>query len=84
MLTRLKLKRGEGNIVRASSQFGTRTRRTHLPQSPPQFSPEVVPKALVSMCHEGGDDNMLDEDKTFRKYLFDMTQMVKVLYEERN
>ena len=27
---------------------------------------------------------MLDEEKTFIKYFFDMTKMVKVLYEERN
>ena len=27
---------------------------------------------------------MIEDEKTFRKDLFDMTEMVKVLYEERN
>ena len=55
-----------------------------MPQSPPQDSPQVVVEASVSMSHEGGNDNMSEDEKAFRNYFFDMTEMVKVLYEERN
>ena len=41
-------------------------------------------EASVSMSHEGGNDNMTEDDKDFRKAFLDMTKMVKVLYEERN
>lgn len=61
MLTRLKLKIGEGNIVGVGSQVGTRTRREHLPQYPPQFSPQVVPEASLSTSREGGLDNMSED-----------------------
>ena len=84
LLTRLKLKRGEGNLVVAGPQVGTRTRRAHLPQSPPQISPQIISQASTSMPHEGGPDNMLEDEKAFRKSFFNMTQMVKFLYEERN
>jgi len=36
------------------------------------------------MCHDGEPTNMTDDGKTLRKDFFDMTEMVKVLYEERN
>jgi len=36
MLTRLKLKRGEGKLVE-SPEVGSRGRRARLPQSPTQF-----------------------------------------------
>jgi len=36
------------------------------------------------MSHEGEPTNMTKDEKTFRKDFFDMTKMVKVLYEERN
>lgn len=84
MLTRLRLKRGEGKLVRTSSQIGTRTRRAHLPQSPPMVSPKVVPEALVSISHEGGLDNISKDENSFKKEFLDMTHMVKVLYEDRN
>ena len=80
MVTRLKLKRGEGKLVGAGSQVGSRRRRAQLPQFAPQDSPPVVPEASVSMCHEGGNDNMTEDEKDF----FDMKEMVKDLYEERN
>jgi len=80
----LKLKRGKGKLVVACPQVGTRTRRTHLPRSRPQISPQVVVEASESMSSEGGPDNMPDDEKAFRKEFFDMTEMVKVLYEERN
>ena len=58
MLTRLKLKRGEGKLVAASPQVRSRTRREILPQSPPQILPQIVVEASTSMSHEGGVDNM--------------------------
>ena len=73
MLTRLKLKRGECKIVGAGSQVGARRRRAQFPQSPPQDSPLVLPKALVRMSHEGGNDNMTEDEKAFRNAFFDMT-----------
>lgn len=84
ILTRLKLKRGEGNIVFASPQVRSRKRRAHFPQYPPPISPQVAPEASPVMAHEGEPDNMSEDEKAFRKELFDMTKMVKVLYEEIN
>ena len=83
MLTRLKLKRGEGKLLVASPQVRSRTRRASLPQSPPQIIPQIAVEALASMSHEGGVYNMSDEENTFRKSFFDMTKLGKVLYEER-
>lgn len=65
-------------------QVGTSTRKAHLPQSPPQISPQIVPETSVSMSHEGGHDNMSKDEYYFRKSFFDMTQTVKVIYEESN
>ena len=53
-------------------------------QSPPKDSPPIVPEASVRISLEGGNDNMTEDEKDFRKDLFNMTNMVKVLYEERN
>ena len=84
MLTRLKLKRGEGNLVVVSPQVRSRTRREKVPQSPQQISPQIVPEASVVRAHEGEPNNMSEDENTFRKSFLDMTQMVKVIYEERN
>lgn len=84
MITSLNLKRGEGKLVGAGSLFGARRRSTELPQFPPQDSPPIVVEDSVIMFHEGGIDNMPKDEKVFRKYFFDMTKMVKVLYEEGN
>ena len=72
MLTRLKLKR-EGKLVGTGSQVGARRRRAQFPQSTPQDSPPVVVEYSVSMSHEGGNDSMIEDEKDFRKDLFDMT-----------
>jgi len=40
--------------VVAGPQVGTRKRREHFPQSPPQISPQIVPEASTRMSHEGG------------------------------
>ena len=79
MLTRLKLKRGEGKLVGASPQSSSR--RTHFPQSPPQVSPQYSPKASPVMAHQGEFENKIEYEKSFRKAFFDMTEMVKFLYE---
>ena len=36
------------------------------------------------MAHEGEPENFSKHEKDFRKAFFDMTQMVKFLYEERS
>ena len=82
MLTRLKLKRGEGKLVR-SPEVGSRGIRARLPQSPPPVLPQIVVEASASMLH-GELANMSEDNKVFRKAFFDMTEMVKVLYEDRN
>ena len=65
ILTRMKLKRGEGRLVVASPQDTSRT--THLPHSSPQILPRVSPKASPVMAHEGELENMLEDGKDFRK-----------------
>jgi len=85
MLTRLKLKRGEGNMV-GSPEVGSSGRRARFPKSftliHPQFS-KVAVESLETMSHEG-EPTMTEDEKTFRKDFFDMTDMMKVLYEEKN
>ena len=54
ILTRLKLKRGEGKLAVTMPQVRSRTRRESFPQSPPQ----VVLGASESMSHEGYPENM--------------------------
>jgi hypothetical protein len=75
MLTRLKLTRGEGKLVEPSSQL-SRRRTIHSPQVSRRHSP--------SMAHEESHETLTSDEETFRKSFFDMTEMVKVLYEERN
>ena len=55
-----------------------------MPQSPPPILPQIAVEDSVSMSHEGEPANMTEDEKVFRKAFFDMTEMVKVLYEERN
>ena len=83
LLARLKLKRGEGKLVE-SPEIGSMGRMARFPQSPAPFLPQVAVETPVSMSHEGDPTNMIEDEKVFRKALFDMTEMVKVLYEERN
>ena len=66
MLTRLKLKRGEGRFVGAGSLVGARRRRAYFPQSPPQDSTPIAVESSVSMSHEGGIDNMTEDEKDYR------------------
>jgi len=55
-----------------------------LPQSPTPIRPQVVVETPEITSHEGEPMNMTKDEKTFRKAFFDMTKMVKVLYEEKN
>ena len=83
MITRLKIKRGEGNMVR-SPEVGSRVRIVRLPQSPTPVQPQFVVETPEIMSHEGEPTNMTEDEKTFINTFFDMKEMVKVLYEERN
>ena len=89
MLTRLKIKRGEGKLVEArGSQSEPQQRRAILPHSPPPSSPPREAKATSSMppgeeeTHEEVDPK--EEERVFRKTFLDMNEMVRVLYQERN
>ena len=56
MLTRLNLKRGEGNLVEAKgSQEKLKQWTTILPQSPPPSSPPKEAEDTLSMPHEEGE-----------------------------
>ena len=56
MLTRLKLKRGEGKLVEArGSQKEPKKRRARFPQYPPPSSPPKEVEAPLSMPHEEGE-----------------------------
>ena len=65
MLTRLKLKRGEGKLVGISPQGSSR--RENLSQSPPPVLPGVSPKPSPVMAHQGELDNMTKDEKNFKK-----------------
>ena len=55
MLTRLKLKRGEGKLVgEEGSQEEPNKRREIFPQSPPPSSPPKEAEATLSMPQEEG------------------------------
>jgi hypothetical protein len=75
MLTRLKLTRGEGQLVEPIYQL-SRRRTTQSSQASRRYSP--------SMAHEESHETLSSKDETFKKYFYDMTDMVKVLFEERN
>jgi hypothetical protein len=75
MLTWLKLTRGEGKLVEPSSQL-SRRRTIHSAQASRIHSP--------SMSHEESHEIPTSEEETFIKDFYDMIEMVKVLYEERN
>ena len=89
MLTRLKLKRGEGKLVEARcSQSEPQQRREILPHFPPPSSPPKEAEEAISMhlgeeeTHEEVDPK--EEERVFRKAFLDITEMVRVLYQDRN
>jgi hypothetical protein len=75
MITRLKLIRGEGQLVEPSSQL-SRRRNIKSPQASRRYSP--------SMAYEDSHGTLPSEEETFKKDFFDMVEMVKVLFDERN
>ena len=75
MLTRLKLTRGEGQLVEASSH-PSRRKIISSPQASRRHSP--------SMAHEESHEHIPIEDEDLRKDFMEMREMMKVLMEERN
>ena len=63
MLTRLKLKRGEGKLVE-SPIVGSRGRRERLPKSSTPTHPQVEVESLVNMYHEG-EHTMTEDEREF-------------------
>ena len=89
MLTRLKLKRGEGKLVEArGSQSEPQKRRVRVPHSPPPRSPPKEAEVESSMppgeeeIHEEMDPK--EEERVYRKSFIDLIEMLRVLYQERN
>ena len=86
MLTRLKLQRGEGKLVRA--QDNPQPRRARVPLSPPYISPTREYKEAIIMSPREGevpeDIDLKEEERVFQKALLDLNEMVRILYEERN
>ena len=79
MLTRLKLKRGEGHLV--SVQSNPQPRRVREP------SPRALEAATRMSSREGEAPEEMDpkeEERVFQKAFLDMTEMVRILYQERN
>ena len=89
MLTRLKLKREESKFVEArGSQSEPQQRRGIFPYYPLPSSPSKEAEEALSMppeeeeIHEEVDPK--EEERVFRKAFVDMTEMVRILYQERN
>ena len=59
-----------------------------MPQSPPSSSTPKEAEAPLSMPHEEGEIHEevypKEEERVFRKAFLDMTEMVRILYQERN
>jgi hypothetical protein len=74
MLTRLKLTRGEGQLVEPSSHT---TRRKHIP------SPQVSGRHSPSMAHEESHERVPAEDEDLRKDVMELREMMNVLMERK-
>jgi hypothetical protein len=75
MLTRLKITRGEGQLVEPSSH-PSRRKIISSPQASRRHSP--------SMAHEESHEHIHIEDEDLRKDFMEMREMMKLLMEERN
>ena len=75
ILTRLKLTRGEGQLVETSSH-PSRRKTISSPQASRRHSP--------SMAHEENHEHIPTEDEDLIKAFMEMREMMKVLMEERN
>ena len=82
MLTRLKLKRGEGQLVR--EKVNPQPRRARVPLSPPSISSSLALELATNMSSREGEvhEEMdpKEEERVFRKAFLDMTEMVRILY----
>ena len=79
MLNRLKLKRWEGNFV--SEKSNPQPLRAREPPT------RAIEEALSMSSREGEATKDIDpkeEERVFRKAFLDMTDMVRILYQERN
>ena len=79
MLTRLKFKRGEGKLV--SAKTNPQPRRVIEPP------PRALEAATSMSSREGETPEEMDpkeEERVFWKAFLDMTEMVRILYQERN
>jgi hypothetical protein len=75
MLTRLKLTRGEIQLVETSSHP---SRRNII------SSPHASRRHSPSMAHEESHEHILAKDEDLRKSFMEMREMMKLLMEERN
>ena len=86
MLTRLKLKRGESQLVKVQSN--PQPRRARVPLSPPSISPQREAEEAISMTlGEGKIPEEVDpkeEERVFRKSFLKLIEMVRVIYQEIN
>ena len=76
MLTRLKLQRGEGQLVR--EQVNPQPRRARVPLYPPSISSSIALESATSMTSREGEIHEevdpKEEDRAFRKAFLDMTE----------
>jgi hypothetical protein len=72
MLTRLKLTRGEGQLVEPSS-YPTRRKQFRSPQIAERHSP--------SMAHAESHERVPDEDEDLRQAVIELRNMMKILLE---
>jgi hypothetical protein len=72
MLTRLKITRGEGQLVETSS-YPTRRKQFHSPQVAERHSP--------SMVDAEGHEHVSNEEEDFRKTIIHLRDMMKVMME---
>ena len=79
MLTRLKLKRGEGHLVREQSNPEPRRAR-----EPPPRAIEATSRMSSREGETPEDIDPKEEEWVFRKAFLDMTEMVRIIYQERN
>jgi hypothetical protein len=75
MFTRLKLTRGESQLVEPSSHP---SRRKII------SSPQASRRHSASMAHEESREHIPIEDEDLKKDFMEMREMMKVLMEERN
>jgi hypothetical protein len=72
MLKRLKLRRGEGQLVEPSYHP---SRRKHIPSS------QVSRRHSPSMAHEESHEHVPAEDEDLEKAVMEMREMMKILIE---